>query len=624
MGSGRILIVDDDRLFRTYACDILKPEGYQVWTAATGEEAFRVLKQDRFDVIIVDVVMENLSGLDLVRRIREADPEQEIIMVTGLEDVRTAVEAMKLGVSDYILKPIDPHGFLFLIDKLLSRRNLALEHNSLVLENLEYFETLSVYDRGMKFLEILDPDRLAEVIIDSVLNLTNGQGGIIWLQSQTDPQKLQIFSSLGLVRVEDEPAFLPFIPISRQEDFNAFFPESGSRNVFIVPLVAQGEKVGILKVFEKQDGTDFRTRDLKLATVLSGFAGIALKNAFRYREIENRSRGVAPRKEAILSLEHFRQALDREITRAQRYRRNFSLIRLVLANYSRLRKILPEPDFLASKKNLLEKLTGAMRESDLLGALNEEEYLILLPETDYFDSIVSIRRLKEELKEAVKIPAPEGIHTWQLLAGASTYPRDGEDFSSLNRSASNQVDKSRRSLVYKTNSENLPFWEMLDFLIQLTPESEFVSKSQEGQYPLAFDLPLLHKVVDLIISEALNRPLARGVLLLNEAPGSELGAALQKKLAMREGLPGLNVKFFLLGAAGSEPSPYLPLTQFELEDPRLPQHPFVLFLGERTAYSLLGCLNGPQSGNGFHSADPILAELLIHKLQEDYPLKLNL
>ena len=77
MGSGRILIVDDDRLFRTYACDILKPEGYQVWTAATGEEAFRVLKQDRFDVIIVDVVMENLSGLDLVRRIREADPEQE-------------------------------------------------------------------------------------------------------------------------------------------------------------------------------------------------------------------------------------------------------------------------------------------------------------------------------------------------------------------------------------------------------------------------------------------------------------------------------------------------------------------------------------------------------------------
>ncbi|MDD5224424.1 MAG: response regulator, partial [bacterium] len=188
MGSGRILIVDDDRLFRTYACDILKPEGYQVWTAATGEEAFRVLKQDRFDVIIVDVVMENLSGLDLVRRIREADPEQEIVMVTGLEDVRTAVEAMKLGVSDYVLKPIDPHGFLFLIDKLLARRTLALENNSLVLENLEYFETLSVYDRGMKFLEILDPDRLAEIIIDSTLNLTNGQGGILWLRSQADPQ----------------------------------------------------------------------------------------------------------------------------------------------------------------------------------------------------------------------------------------------------------------------------------------------------------------------------------------------------------------------------------------------------------------------------------------------------
>jgi len=567
--------------------------------------------------------MENLSGLDLVRRIREADPEQEIIMVTGLEDVRTAVEAMKLGVSDYILKPIDPHGFLFLIDKLLSRRNLALEHNSLVLENLEYFETLSVYDRGMKFLEILDPDRLAELIIDSILNLTNGQGGILWLRSQTDPQKFQIFSSLGLVRVEDEPAFLPFTPISRQEDFNAFFPEAGSRNVFIVPLVAQGEKVGMLKVFEKQDGTDFRTRDLKLATVLSGFAGIALKNAFRFREIENRSRTL-PKKTAILSLEHFRQALDREITRAQRYRRNFSLIRLVLANHSRLQKTIPEPDFAKSKQLLLEKLAASMRESDLLGALNEEEYLILLPETDCFDSIISIRRLKEELKEVVQLKAADGFLAWQLLAGAATYPRDGEDFNALNRSASNQLDKSRRSLVHKANTENLSFWEMLDLLVQITPESEYVSKNQEGQYPLAFDLALFHKVADLITSEVLNRPLARGALILNEAPGSELGAALQKKLAGREALTGLNVKIFLLGTAGSEPSPYLPLTQLELEDPRFPRYPFVLFLGERAAYSLVGRVNGQKGGSGFHSADPILAEFLIHKLQQDCQLKFNL
>jgi DNA-binding response OmpR family regulator/GGDEF domain-containing protein len=623
MGSGRILIVDDDRLFRTYACDILKPEGYQVWTAATGEEAFRILKQDRFDIIIVDVVMENLSGLDLVRRIREADPEQEIIMVTGLEDVRTAVEAMKLGVSDYILKPIDPHGFLFLIDKLLSRRNLALEHSSLVLENLEYFETLSVYDRGMKFLEILDPDRLAEVIIDSIMSLTNGQGGIIWLKNQAEPQKLQLFSSLGLVRVEDEPVYLPFTPVSRQEDFNAYFPESGSRNVFIVPLLAQGEKIGVLKIFEKQDGTDFRTRDLKLATVLSGFAGIAIKNAFRFREMENRTRAL-PKQEAILSLEHFREAFDREINRSQRYRRNFSLVRLVMANHSRLQKIIPEPDFSKSKKSLLENLTASMRESDLLGALNEEEYLILLPETDCFDSIVSIRRLKEELKEAVKIKTLGVAHSWQLLAGASTYPRDGEEFSALNRAASNQVDKSRRSLVQKANCENLSFWEILDFLIQLTPESEYVSKNQESHYPLPFDLSLLRKVVELITSEALNRPLIRGVLLLNEAAGTEMVAAFLKKLASREILPGINVKFFLLGAAGPEPSPYLPITQLEVEDPRLPQHPFVFFLGERTAYSFLGRLNGQKGGTGFHSADPILAELLIHKFRQNYQLNFQI
>lgn len=624
MSKGRILIVDDDRLFRTYACDILKPEGHDIWTATTGEEAFHLLKSERFDIIIVDVVMEQLSGLDLVRRILEADHDQEIVMVTGLEDVRTAVEAMKLGVSDYILKPIEPQPFLMLVNKLLSRRNLAIEHNRLIRENLEYFEMLSVYDRGMKFIDTVDPDRLGEQIIDSILNITNAQGGILWLKTPSVPDQLQRFASLGLVRVEDEPIHLPIESISRLKDVNAYYPDPQNRNTFFLPLTAHDDRMGLLKISERQDGTAFRSRDLKLASSLAGFAGIALKNAFRFRDVEVRSHGES-RGEKAVSLREFRDAFEREIFRAKRYRRNLSLVRLVMANYRRLQRIVSESTLQESRESILGKISLSLRESDLLGILNEEEYLILLPETDSFDAQLFIRRLKDRTQDTLRIEETTGYQYWQLFWGSATYAQDDGDFNSLNRAALAQVEKLRRSFASQANLEPLPFWKLLDFILSLEPESEYLAKgASEFHSRLTFDFPLLGKIVELIGNEVLARPYLRGIMLLNESMGTEAIHSLQRQFSADEARSAPNVKIFLVGPPGTE-LPQLPsLTVFGLEESRLSQHPFLLFLGEQSAYGFLGQLLHQGSGSGFHTADPILVELMIHKLKDHFHLDLRL
>src|SRR5512134_1887584 len=107
MSKARILAVDDQQYFRSFLEEILTQEGYEAVTASSGEEALALLEKEPFHVVLADLVMPGMGGSELVRRIRQRDPDQEVIVVTGVGDVRAALEAMKHGVTDYQLKPVD-------------------------------------------------------------------------------------------------------------------------------------------------------------------------------------------------------------------------------------------------------------------------------------------------------------------------------------------------------------------------------------------------------------------------------------------------------------------------------------------------------------------------------------
>ncbi len=107
MSKARILAVDDQRYFRELIEGLLDDEGYSVQTCGSAEEALHVLEREDFDVVVTDLVMPGIDGAELVRRIKERRPDQDVVMVTGVVDVKTAVDTMKLGATDYILKPFD-------------------------------------------------------------------------------------------------------------------------------------------------------------------------------------------------------------------------------------------------------------------------------------------------------------------------------------------------------------------------------------------------------------------------------------------------------------------------------------------------------------------------------------
>ena len=118
---SRVLVVDDDPSVLTAFERMLTDEGHVARLATRGEEALALIEKERPDLVVMDIRMPGISGLEAVRRIREIDPRLPVIIMTGYATTETAIEATKLGAFDYHLKPLDPEDILRSIDLALDR-----------------------------------------------------------------------------------------------------------------------------------------------------------------------------------------------------------------------------------------------------------------------------------------------------------------------------------------------------------------------------------------------------------------------------------------------------------------------------------------------------------------------
>ncbi|UCG04832.1 MAG: sigma-54-dependent Fis family transcriptional regulator [Desulfobacterales bacterium] len=127
MNSTKILIVDDELIMRESLSGWLERDGHSVATARSGEEAMERLQQTRFDILLVDIKMEGMSGLQLLSKVKESDPDVAVVMITAYGSIPTAIEAMKNGAYDYMLKPFDPNELGMLIEKIIHHQEQARE-----------------------------------------------------------------------------------------------------------------------------------------------------------------------------------------------------------------------------------------------------------------------------------------------------------------------------------------------------------------------------------------------------------------------------------------------------------------------------------------------------------------
>jgi DNA-binding NtrC family response regulator len=170
-----VLIVEDHDRLREQLGEFYEQEGFKVTTAACGEEGIEKLSQEKFAIVVSDVKMPGIDGFQLARQVREKYPDTDVILITAFGNIKQAVEAMKLGASDYITKPFQPEAIRLVSEKLIERRRLLEEVKELRQRVQEEHNLENILSKSPKMLKVFDLIRsLAET--DSGVMITGETG----------------------------------------------------------------------------------------------------------------------------------------------------------------------------------------------------------------------------------------------------------------------------------------------------------------------------------------------------------------------------------------------------------------------------------------------------------------
>jgi DNA-binding NtrC family response regulator len=167
MPTGSILLVDDEAKILSALAGALRSEGHEVVATASAREAQRLLAQRVFDVLVVDNLMPELTGLDLIRELVAAAPEADrpqILMMTAHATVESAIEAMKLGAIDYLQKPFEIDELLVVVNHALEHQRLRTEHRYLISERDADFNHYGIVGRSRRMEEVI---RTAQIVARS-------------------------------------------------------------------------------------------------------------------------------------------------------------------------------------------------------------------------------------------------------------------------------------------------------------------------------------------------------------------------------------------------------------------------------------------------------------------------
>jgi two-component system cell cycle response regulator len=613
--SGSILVVDDDRFFREIVRDLLARKGHQVTLAEGGAQALELAAGARFDVVVSDVVMPGIDGFALIAALRERDPSQEIILVSNRQDVKGSVTALRAGVADCLVKPVEEADLQLAVERALERAALRRERTRLQDEASSLARYPAIHQRCLEFLAQPELEWLQERVLAELAAFCDAQSGALWLLEEKAELVLRAYRGLLDKHFLSERFAIDEALGKRVSAAAPWLSGEGRARALFVPLVSGGEVVGLVQLSDPIAG-DFRADDLQSARILADFAGVALRNARRFLALQRL--GLRDRDTAAYNLSYFTDYASKEIYKARRYGRTFSLLTFSIDNLPQVKLRLGADVARRATRGIIRALSKIVRDSDVIAKASEQEFYLLLPETDFFGAMMFSRRARAAVRDDKDVQDVEGHLPLSLVWGASTFPKDGEDFDELVHVCRRRMDERRASLQRKLMLDGLSFWEEVELLLgnpgsPRLPTDERSEPSRRGKVSDG----LLHELQAEIARDLLRDPSARGLLYLG-VPDVRSDLPLAQDLESAP--PELGSRVYVVGRRADLESHRAVTPVFVEGDERIARHEFLLWLSENSAYVLL---QRPGLGAtwGFHSSDAALVDGLIAKLQAEYDLQ---
>lgn len=290
---ARLLVVDDEESIREVLVDFLTMEGYHVSTVSNGKDAISSLQKNDFDAVLLDLKMPGMDGLELLGHIKRIAPRAFSIMMTGFGTVQTAIDAMKNGAFDYILKPFKVQDVIRLVERGLAQQSLEAE-------NIQLREALKLYTVSEEMTATLMPERIYDLLIDTAREemgadalalWTNQPDGFRcerrWMRSDLDEVHVNIVNGVDVGALE-EALDLDVSGIFHNGEARKFIPKAGQNLVSImgVPLRAKNQTIGVFVGFAFEENRRFTEGRRKMLAVLCGRASAAIENAKLYQNLQ--------------------------------------------------------------------------------------------------------------------------------------------------------------------------------------------------------------------------------------------------------------------------------------------------------------------------------------------------
>ncbi|MBI5509081.1 MAG: response regulator [Deltaproteobacteria bacterium] len=287
----RILVVDDESVICDILRDFLEFEGFAVRTAGAGDTALELFGGDHFDLVLTDLKMPGLDGLGLLREIAELERDTATVIMTGFGTVETAIEAMKQGAFDYILKPFKPEEVVRVLRRALDKQRLERE-------NFALRETVGFYELSEALSSAISLDDQLKMVVDLVQSNFGADGVAIVVEEPKSPGKYsdRVWCGQGCVKPRVERLLETFLAggqvLAHGDEVVHWIsdPATSERVVssfMAAPLKIRGATFGMVTAFSSRRGQRFTEGQRKGLAIFGGRAADAIENARMYQNLQD-------------------------------------------------------------------------------------------------------------------------------------------------------------------------------------------------------------------------------------------------------------------------------------------------------------------------------------------------
>lgn len=419
MAAETILLADDDPSILGALTEFLEGQGYAVHAVTDGRQALAALDAEEFTLALLDLKLPGLSGLELLSHIKDYSPETEVILFTGHAGLESAVQALRLGAYDYLLKSdLILADLQAVINRALERRRLA-QTNRLLLENLSQAQEELAQRRAAELTQIR---RIGETLAGPLTGPQIIQGmfslileslplAVLGLELRGGGEELPPDAYRRHPGVDEDTfeAFISWLK-SRLHDWLPYWrgtatQEPGNRQgplpAMLEAPVQAGEVTGLVAAGRE---TPFTPEESELFHIFVLQGGAAFKNLILYEQV--RSMAIRDGLTGLYNYRYFWEVLHREVELARRYQHPLSLLFLDIDDFKKVNDTLGHPVGDLVLKALGNYLQAAVRQADLVCRYGGEEFVVLLAETESNQAKISAERLRAGISH-IPVDLPE-------------------------------------------------------------------------------------------------------------------------------------------------------------------------------------------------------------------------